>query len=1009
MVTESRSLFLEIVNDIIYMIRLEKEDCRKARIEYINSRVENLTGYKPEDFIGDASLWIELIHKDDLRRIIKSILKLIKEKKEIVREYRIRTKEGNYIWVEDKLIPVLEKNKVIGCVGVARDITKRKILEDISMLALEGDLQQLFNKAVQWIKEALKGDLVIIYEIPQNATFGILRAGMGIDMDLINKLTVPLEENTLLKHALTLEKPITVSDISKEKKFRFLPFIRQKGMRSALCMSLRGGKEPFGAVCVYYKDKKDFPREDIDFLYFLSGILGLAIRRSRYEKDLEESKEKLQKANRLYRTLSVISEIILKEREIIALLNKVCSACITYGSFKASWIGLLENSEVKIVSYCGDLKDFLEKISDLLRNSKDKRNPCTPVLLQGREIINNDTEKNVKNPLLKKEMLRREYLSSVHIPLKGLNKVFGIFTLYAGEKNFYDEDTLELVNRIADHISFAFEFLKKEEELKKLSLAIEQSSDWVVITGMDGKIQYVNQAVEKITGYKREELIGQTPRIFKSGKHPKSFYRRLWNAISQGRLFRGVFINRRKDGRLFYLDQTITPLKDREGKIIGYLSTGKDITEQKELQEKLNYFAYYDPITELPNRTNFMERLKLSISRTRLLNRFLAVFLIDVDRFKYVNDTYGYLAGDSILKEFANRIRASLREGDTVGRLGSDEFGIILMDLAKREDISKVLSKIFSSVEKPFKVNGEEIRLTISVGISVYPDDGLEAEELVKKAEIALSHAKEDFANSYQFFREEMNTRIAEFVLMEKHLVRALRNREYRIHYQPYYELETLNLYGMEALLRWESPDLGFVPPSRFIPILENTGLIVNVGEWILEEVCSRIIRWKLPVSVNISPVQFKNRSFPERIERIVERCGVEGRYLVLEITENTIMEDVEFAKQSLDRLKKMGVRVAIDDFGTGYSSLAYLKTLPVDYLKIDVSFVRDIDRDADDRAIVNAIVQLAKNLGLKTIAEGIETKSQLEILKNMGCDIGQGFYLARPMPEENLMSLLKL
>ena len=1010
MAVKSGSLFLEIVNDIIYLVRFENEDCRTARIEYINTKVEDLTGYEPEAFLGDPSLWVKIIHPEDVGRVFRSVVRMIRRKKEVVREYRVKTKRGSYIWVEDKLIPVIEGGRTLGFVGIARDVTRRKVLEDISLLALEKDPQELFDISVYWIKEVLNADLVAVYEVPRGSQEGILRAGVGIRKDLIGKLRIPLREGTVLYYTYTSERPVTVPDINAEGRFRFLPYVYQMGFKSAVCTPIRGDREPFGAICVYSKIRREFSKRDTDFLHSLANILGLAIKRYRYERDLEESEQKLQKISRLYKTLSVINEIILQERDMDALLHKVCTTCTFHGGFKASWIALRGDSRLKIASFCGNVEDLLRKMEKRrLLEDPEKGGPWAVAFVRGEVVVSNDTEGVTMAPSLKRELIRRGYLSSISVPLRRKGNVFGVFTLLAGERNAFDEDTQQLVVKIADQVVFAFEFIEKEEELRKLSLAVEQTSDWVLIAGTDGRIHYVNKTVERLTGYRREELIGQTPKIFKSGKHTRAFYRRLWNALSEGRMFRGVFINRRKDGKLFYLDQTITPLKDREGKVIGYVATGKDITEQRELQEKLNYFAYYDPVTELPNRTNFMERLRLSISRTKLLNRFLAVLLIDMDRFKYVNDTYGYLTGDSVLKEVGNRIKSALREGDTVARLGSDEFGVILIDLARKEDISKVLAKIFARMEEPFRVNGEEIRLTISVGVSVFPEDGSEAEDLVKKAEIALAHAKEEFSNSYQFFREEMNTRMAEFVLMEKHLLKALERREYKIFYQPYYELKDLSLYGMEALLRWESPDLGFVPPSRFIPILENTGLILEVGEWVLREVCTRISRWQVPVSVNISPVQFKDRSFPDRIERVIERCGVEGRFIVLEITENTIMEDVEFAKRSLDRLKEMGVRVAVDDFGTGYSSLAYLKILPVDYLKIDVSFVRDIDRDPDDRAIVNAIIQLARNLGLKTIAEGIESGEQLEILREMGCDVGQGFYLARPMPEEKLLQLLKL
>ena len=1010
-VIKGRSLFLEIVNDIIYMVRLDSTgDPATARVEYINHRVKDFTGYEPEEFVKNPSLWASMVHPEDLDRVLKVTLRLVREKKAQIREYRIKTKEGNYIWVEDRLIPVIEKDKLIGFVGIARDITKRKVLEDLSLLALEVSLRELFDRTVSSIREALNADPVVIYEVPEGEKEGILRAGEGIDRKLVGKYRLPLEDGTEFYYTYTSRKPVVVKDVEREKRFRFTPDTHILKLKSGLCIPIRGGTDPYGTLCIYFKKTRDFSKEDVDFVNSVSNILGLAIRRERYENQLRESERKLQKANRLYKTLSVISEIVLREREAEAMLKQVCTACVSFGGFKASWVGLFRDSGMELIHSCGEIGDFFREVEEpVLSRVREGVGPCGRAYLSGEIVVNNDTEKSISEKELREGMLKRGYLSSVSIPLKKDDRVIGIFALYAGEKNFFDEDTERLVREIADEITFSLSFIEKEQELNTLSQAVEQTSDWVLITDREGNIKYANRAVYEISGYSRDELIGQTPRIFKSGRHSKNFYKRLWDKVLKGETFRSVFINRDKSGNLFYLDQTITPLKDWSGKVVGFISTGKDITHEKELQDKLNYIAYYDPVTELPNRVNFMERLKFSISRTRLVGRSLAVLFIDIDRFKYVNDTCGYPAGDSVLKEIAGRIKSAVREGDTVARLGSDEFGVILIDLAHKEDIPKAINKIFNAMEEPISVDNKEVVLTLSVGISVFPDDGADAEDLVKKAEMALAHAKENPSNSYQFFKEDMNVHITEVVLLERHLFKALDRGEFVIYYQPYFELKSMKPVGMEALLRWNSEDLGFVLPSKFVPILESTGLILRVGEWLLKEACAIADRTKKSVSVNISPVQFKDKDFPKKVERAIEECGVGGGYLTLEITESTIMDDVEFARKSLKRLKDLGVKVAIDDFGTGYSSLAYLKLLPVDFLKIDVSFVRDIDRDPDDRAIVNAIIQLAKNLGLRTVAEGIEKEKHLEILKSMGCDLGQGYHLGKPMPEEEVLSVLEI
>ena len=1010
MLRGGQNLFLELINDILYMVSLrDGGDPTTARLDYINSKVEDVTGYSPKEFIENPHLWINMVHPEDRGHVVAIAHELIKEKEAKARIYRIKTKEGNFIWVEDRLIPVIEGDRVIGFVGVARDVTKRKVLEDILYMALEGDIKKLFDRSVAWIKEALKADLAVIYEVPEGGKEGILRAGEGIKKSIIGKYRLPLQEGTEFHYTYFSQKPVVIEDVTKEDRFSFSPDTYLLSLKSGICLPIRGKEKPYGTLCIYHRDSRHYTEEELDFVTTIANILGVSIERWRFETDLEESEKRLQKVNRLYKTLSSIGEIVLHERNRERLLKKICDISHKEGGFSACWLGLLEDSGLKVIASSGKAKEFLNSaLKTINRNLKGRSVPCGKAVSTGEIIICNDCSR-IGSKALREEMMRFGFHSSATVPIKSEGEVIGVFNVYSEEKDFFDEETEKLVKEIGDEVSYALGFIAKEHQVGILSTAIEQSSDWVLITDKDGVIQYANNAVEKVSGFSKKELIGKKPNVFKSGRHSKEFYKVLWETLLEGKPYRTVFINRRKNGELFYLDESITPIKSEKGEVIGFVATGKDITQEKEMRERINYLAYYDPVTELPNRSNFMERLRFSIARSKALGRLLAVLLIDVDRFKLINDTYGYQVGDSILRDLGNRIKNSVREGDTVARLGSDEFGVILLEVAMKEDIPKVVGKIFSALEKPFKAGEDELRLTLSVGIAVFPDDGSDPEDLTKKAEIALTHSKEIHSNSYQFFKEEMNARVAEFILMEKHLLRALEKNEYMLFYQPYFNLKDMRFFGMEALIRWNSEDMGIVPPSRFIPILEQTGLIIQVGEWVLEEACRKIALWEIPISVNISPIQFRDEEFTEKVERSIKKAGIEGGYLILEITEGAVMEDVEFATLSLKKLRKLGVRVAVDDFGTGYSSLAYLKKLPVDFLKIDVSFVRDIQVDPDDRAIVNAIIQLAKNLGLKTIAEGIENQKQLDILRDMGCDMGQGFHLAKPMRESEIRDIIRI
>ncbi len=449
-----------------------------------------------------------------------------------------------------------------------------------------------------------------------------------------------------------------------------------------------------------------------------------------------------------------------------------------------------------------------------------------------------------------------------------------------------------------------------------------------------------------------------------------------------------------------------------EGKIIGAVVNFRDITERKQMEEKLQYLAYYDALTGLPNRNLFLDRVNQAIARAEPTSRIVAVLITNIDRFKSINDTYGSEIGDRVLKEIAGRLSTSVRKGDTIARLSNDEFGIALLDVAHPDDIVMVLEKIIKDISYPLKIDGDELALTFSTGVSLYPNDGNSASELLKAAGLALGTAKKERMKPYQFFTEDLNIKASELILMEKGLLKAITNEEFILHYQPYWDITTKKMVGMEALIRWQSKDKGLVPPGKFIPILEDTGMIIEVGEWILREAMRQVKEWQnngypvVPVSVNLSLIQFRQKDLAEMVKKIMGECGFYPSLLTLEITESAFMQDIEFTNSVLRKLKDIGVSVSIDDFGTGYSSLSYLKRFPIDNLKIDISFIREVVQDPDSASIVMAIINMAHTLNLKTIAEGIETEEQWNFLRLLRCDMGQGFYLSKPLPAEDLEKL---
>ena len=552
------------------------------------------------------------------------------------------------------------------------------------------------------------------------------------------------------------------------------------------------------------------------------------------------------------------------------------------------------------------------------------------------------------------------------------------------------------------------------EEMRKLSLAVEESSDWILITDRNGNITYANKAVEKISGYARKELIGKNPRIFKLNSSDPGLYKELWETIVSGRVFSTMMKNRKKTGEIYEMYHTITPLKDDKGDITFFVATSKDLTQQKALEERLDYLAYFDALTGLPNRNLFLNRLEQNISKVDYSKKRIAVLSIDIDRFTLINDTFGPEVGDKVLIEIGKVLSASVREGDTVARFGNDEFEIALIDVADTNDVIFVADRIMKDLSQPMKIMDNEIEATITMGIAIFPEDGKTANDLLKNSTVARCKAQEQGRKNYCFYTSAIDNKASEMFMMERQLVNALKNREFVLYYQPYVDTDTKKIAGMEALIRWKSPDHGLVPPGKFIPVLEDTGLIIDVGEWILEESFRQIKEWEqkglpvVPVSVNLSLIQFRQKNLLETVTRLLRELAVNPDLITFEITESAFMQNIDFTISVLDEFKKMGFSLSIDDFGTGYSSLSYLKRFAVDNLKIDISFIRDIATDPDTASIITAIIAMAHSLKIKTIAEGVETEEQWKFLRLLRCDTIQGYYFHKPMPAEEVEKLLR-
>jgi|GEM_PF-1892103 len=556
------------------------------------------------------------------------------------------------------------------------------------------------------------------------------------------------------------------------------------------------------------------------------------------------------------------------------------------------------------------------------------------------------------------------------------------------------------------------ELKRAEELLKKLSLTLEQTADLILITDRHGKVEFVNKAAQEVTGFTREEFVAGGIDLLQVKQQDVKQYQQLWNTVLSGRTFQAELTGVSKNGELIHIDEVVTPIKDETGKVSHAVFTGTDITPIKLMRNKLDFLASYDALTGLPNRDLFTDRLNRDMAHINPARGAVAVLAIDIDRFKYINEIYGLEAGNKVLKQVAESLSVSVSKGDTVGRMGSDEFGIVLHDIKRPADVVLFVKMIMKNVPQIIMSGGEEISVTLAAGIAVHPTDGRDALMLMKNADTALSKAKALGRNRYQFYTPDMNVGITELVFMERRLSDALKNKEYVLSFQPYCYLSTRKVAGAEALLKWNNEEFGQVSPSKFIPMLEETGMIIDVGKWVLTTACRQIKEWtngkaSMPVSVNLSPNQFRHEHLVETVDRAIRETGIDPHRLILEVTESTFMKNQEFAVSVLKRLKDLGVYIAIDDFGTGYSSLSYLKKFPADFVKIDQSFVKDVATDPDTTSLVTAIITMAHSLNLKAIAEGVETEEQWNILRLLKCDMGQGFYFSPALSPKDFEKLM--
>jgi len=642
---------------------------------------------------------------------------------------------------------------------------------------------------------------------------------------------------------------------------------------------------------------------------------------------------------------------------------------------------------------------------------KLKGTPCEDVLNHSMELVaENAAEQYPHDEMLDLMGIESYFGSPIKTPS---GEIIGIVAVMDTQILKIEEWLQPILGLFSNRIGFELLRRSATEEQELAESVFKESTEAIIVCDAHTNIIRINPECTKMMGYSLEDVFGKKPNIWKSGKHNIEFYKQLWTTLKEEGIWQGEIINKRKNGALFISRQIIKAILDENGNIHQYISIINDITEKKQAEERIYRLAHYDVITQLPNRTSFHNQLNEAMAKAEKSISKLAVMFIDLDHFKLINDTSGHSVGDELLLQVASRFRKVIDESNLLSRFGGDEFTVMLPCIESVGYVSDVASKVLNALVAPFNLSSCEITISASIGISIFPDNGTDVSMLLSCADNAMYRAKESGRSSFQFYSEQMKRDAKERVALEHDLRNALSSGEFELHYQPQIDLKTKQVIGIEALIRWLHPSKGVIPPDKFIPVAEVTGLIVPIGEWVINEACQKLQQchkegfYNINMAINLSARQFFQEDILVIIKESIKTAGVQASNLEFEITESMMMSNIEETVDILHEIKTLGVQLSIDDFGTGYSSLSYLKRFPLNKLKIDKSFVQGLPNDSDDVAIVKATIAIAHSLKLTVIAEGVETEEQLSMLKSYQCDEVQGYYFSRPLPDKELMHYL--
>ncbi len=948
---------------------------------YVSGESAQVKGFAPEALIGHTPM--EFMPHEDIAPVGEIVRRAIAEKSSFRLQHRDITPSGE-LWWEEVYGAVFcdDAGRVVGLRGTGMSINARKLAE-AELRHSEQRFRDIAEVSGDWI-----------WELDAGGRYTYVSEGV----------------KRMLGYA--------PEEVIGKTPFDFMAPAEAQAVGKAFA-EIAAGKAPFSDLenVVLGKDGRPHvtltsgtPILDADG--WLLGYRGI-------DRDISarrEAENRVKRLTNLYAALSECNQAIVRCTSAAELFPLICRDVVRFGGMKMAWIGLLDEAsrQVRPAASFGTGLAYLDGIM-ITADGDDPhgRGPVGPAIREIRPVWNQNFLADPLSAPWHERARQFGWGAVAALPLHRNGAVVGAFNLYAAEINAFDEDARKLLVEMATDISYALDGFERNASIRLAAEVFEQGKEGIMITDTRGRIVRVNRAFSEITGYSEAEALGQGAGLLSSGRHGEEFYREMWQAIDDSGHWQGEIWNRRKDGHVYPEWLAISRVLGADGEPSHYVAIFSDITRHKEAEARIQRLAHFDALTGLPNRALLNDRARHAISMAQRSHEQLAVLFVDLDHFKNINDTLGHRIGDELLVEVGRRMKLMMRKEDTVSRQGGDEF-IAVLPGTDADGAAHVAKKLIETIAVTFHVEQYELVVTPSIGIAMYPSDGEDFGVLSKCADTAMYRAKADGRNTFRFFTPEMQKHAARKLQLEGALRNALDRGELALHYQPQLTIKDGRIIGAEALLRWQHPELGAVLPAEFIPVAEDSGLILPIGEWVLRTAVRQMKAWldagmaPIVMAVNLSAVQFRHANLPERVEQILAEEGLPPRHLEFELTESVAMDDPLAAIAVMDDLHARGIRMSIDDFGTGYSSLSYLKRFQVCKLKIDQSFVQDITVDPEGKAIVRAVISLADSLGLRTIAEGVETEGQLSFLRDQGCEEVQGYYFSKALPPEEFAAFVR-